>query len=109
MTKELSLSGDVFSIPMDDYIRQNRYDIVPDLPEKSQQETETSYLDAFTSTKLPTRIGASAVMYADSMFNSEDYRPDPTFDPVKVFNEGGHTEEEMPVISKMDNWMQYNT
>ena len=48
-------------------------------------------------------------MYADSMFNSEDYRPDPTFDPVKVFNEGGHTEEEMPVISKMDNWMRYNT
>jgi len=64
MTKELSLSGDVFSIPMDDYIRQNRYDIIPDLPEKSQQETETSYLDAFASTKLPTRIGASAVILA---------------------------------------------
>lgn len=109
MAKELKLEGNVFSMPLADYIRENEYDIVPAFPEKSQQETETSYLDAFTSTKLPTRVGASAVIYADSMINGEDYRPDPTFDPVKVFNEGGHTEDEMPIISKMDNYMQYNT
>lgn len=114
MKKEIVFGTEVTGVPVDEYRAQINYGHVYKTKDKSAEQIETSYWDAFTSTKLPTRLGATLAIQTDRFLRQFDEKDtmreiDSTFDPIKAFNEGGHTEDEMGVISQMDNWQQYYT
>lgn len=112
MTQGLVLSGEIEQVPVEEYRAKNNYGLVYKTKTESAANTEQSYWSAFASRKLPTRLGATSTFYADKFLRQFDpndtlYDKDPSFDPLQAFKQGGHSEDEMPTISKMNNWMEY--